>query len=153
MALDVINIFDQIVTFVDYTGQFDSVNTHQPLSAPPNNGLIAGIWIQELSSNPLTSGLNKTSARIEFNIRIYNTLDPSWPDTVDYEMLTALDSLMTSFHGGFTLSGYVMEVDLLGAYGKALRSVTGYQDIGGVMYRVITITLPLIIDNLWPQVP
>ena len=42
--------------------------------------------------------------------------------------------------------------DLLGEHGNSLNAQSGYLGIDNKMYRVITIRVPIILDNVWEQV-
>jgi hypothetical protein len=47
----------------------------------------------------------------------------------------------------------VQNIDLLGGQtGQRLAAKAGYLDMNGQMLRVMTIAIPMIVDNAWPQV-
>jgi hypothetical protein len=46
----------------------------------------------------------------------------------------------------------VRNVDLLGAYGAGLSALAGYLNVDNKMFRVVDLTLPLIVNNVWEQV-
>jgi hypothetical protein len=73
-------------------------------------------------------------------------------DDIDTDILNATDLLMNEYSGDFELGGNVREVDLLGEFGDSLSSQAGYVTIGGTMFRVMTITLPVIVNDAWNQV-
>jgi len=58
---------------------------------------------------------------------------------------------MASYIGGFTLGGLVRDVDVNGEFGTPLEAVYGYVAIDGAMYRVATITIPVIVNDVWTQ--
>jgi hypothetical protein len=60
---------------------------------------------------------------------------------------------MRAYSGDFTLGGEVVFVDLLGQTGaQQLEGQAGYLSAGdGQMYRVFTITVPVVIDDLFDQ--
>jgi len=132
-------------------GVFERVNGYEPKSAP-GSGLTAAIWSQEVSPVQ-SSGLASTSVRVELNTRIYSNMLAEPQDAVDPTMLDAVDLLCAAYSAGFTLGGAVRKVDLLGSDGVALSAKAGYITQDGRIYRVMTITLPLIVNDLWTQTP
>lgn len=151
MSLDAKAIFAAVQTHALTSGQFDRVNRHEPKSAP-GNGVSAAIWVQNL--RPVTSsGLATTSARLQLSIRVYMNMLADPQDTIDERIIGAVDVLMAAYSGHFTLGGLVREVDLLGADGDPLSADAGYLEQDGKLYRVMVISLPLIVDDLWAQQP
>ena len=150
-------IVDALVSHAQLTGRFEKVNTSEPKSAPAS-GMTCSIWAQGLTPHAPSSGLNVTSAYLVMQVRIYDSMLRSVvdeQDRIDPNMLAATDELMASYTGEFTLAGLVMSIDLLGMGGESLRAEAGYVQIGGPgsgMYRIMTITVPMIIADAWTQV-
>lgn len=152
MAIEIEAILDAIVSHAMTQGLFDSVNKHEPKSAP-GTGLNAGIWVQSMEPVSARSGLNTTSARIQFTCRIYGSMLQSPMDEIDPTIAKAADALFRAYHEDFTLDGLVAEVDLLGAYGSPLTAEMGYLEIDKQLMRVMDITVPVIINDVWSQNP
>jgi hypothetical protein len=151
MALDITTILNTIQDHALASGYFDTVNGHEPKSAP-GNGLSAAVWVQQIGPARGGSGLAATSVRLALNVRLYTPMVQQPEDAIDPDLMTALDALMASYSADFTLGGLAREVDLEGIYGDPLSAVAGYLTTGGIEYRVMTITLPLIVNDLWEQV-
>jgi hypothetical protein len=157
MSIDMQAIVGALVSHAQLTGKFDKVNTNEPKS-PPANGLTCSIWAQGLVPHAQSSGLAATSAYLVMQVRIYDNMLRSTPDEadrIDPNMLAATDQLMASYTGEFTLAGLVESIDLLGIGGESLRAEAGYVQIGGQgsgLYRIMTITVPMIIADAWTQV-
>ena len=149
MAIRAEEIYDMVETHCLRIGYFDRVNRHEPKNAP-GRGLTCAIWLEKIDP-ARTSGLNSTSIRLEFMIRVYSNMLQEPVDMVDPEILKAVDALMEAYSGDFELAGETMAVDLLGMEGQPLSGQSGYLNIDNKVYRVMTIRLPLIIDNLWTQ--
>jgi hypothetical protein len=132
------------------TGRFERVLGHEP-KGTPGNGLTAAIWAQRME--PTTSGLDSTSARLVFSIRIQGNMLAEPQDDIDIRVLEAVDALMAAYTGDFTLGGLVRSVDALGADGEPLSADAGYLEQDGKLYRAMVITLPLHINDLWTQAP
>lgn len=152
MSLDIDTILDGIISHALGSGWFERVNvrTGEPKNAP-GSGLTVAVWAQSVDPVPRASGLNVTTSRVELMERIYSNMLQEPVDMIDPNVIKATDVLMTAYTGDFTLGGSVMEVDLLGAYGTALRAQAGYVTIGQTMFRCMDITLPLIVADLWTQ--
>jgi hypothetical protein len=46
----------------------------------------------------------------------------------------------------------VRNIDLLGEYGQRLTAQAGYLQLSDGMYRIFTITIPCIVNDMWTQV-
>jgi len=152
MALDVVALFNAMEDHALETGLFESVNGHEPKRAP-GNGLTAAIWAQEIIAVPEASGLSITSGLIIFYLRIYQNMLMRPQDAIDPIVLGAVDALFNGYSGDFTLGGLIRNVDILGETGTALRAQAGYIEQDGKMFRAMTLTIPLIINDLWEQAP
>ncbi|NUR03067.1 MAG: hypothetical protein HOY79_43130 [Streptomyces sp.] len=151
MALNISTILDAVQAHALASGYFDSVNGHEPQS-PPTSGVTCAVWVEQIGPARGTSGLNSTTSRLALYVRLYTSMAQQPADAIDPNLMTALDALMAAYSGDFTLGGLAREVDLLGAYGDPLSARAGYLAEGGAEYRVMTITLPLIVNDLWEQV-
>lgn len=134
-------------------GVFGQVIGHQPVSAP-GSGLTYAMWVGPVRPIPARSGLNTVSARLELRGQILTPADSEPADDVDVLVTDAVSKLMGAYCGDFTLTNLVANIDLLGAHGTPLTADTGYTTFpGGTTYRVATLTIPLIIQNAWNEVP
>jgi hypothetical protein len=134
------------------TGQFRRVNTHEPKSAP-GSGLTCAIWVQEVEPLPEASGLASTSGYVVLNARVYGNMLQRPEDDIDPRMVSAGTVLIGAYSADFTLGGTVRNIDLLGEFGQKLGGRAGYLEIGGTMYRVFTVTVPCIVNDMWIQEP
>lgn len=144
-------IFDAVVSDAQASGYFDKVNLHEP-KRKPGMRLTAAIWVQNLKPIPLASGLNSTSALVLFMLRIYSNMLQEPQDMIDRNMLKASSHLMRRYHDDFDFGGAIRNVDLLGAFGVALEAQAGYLEQDNTMFRIMDITIPCIVNDVWPQV-
>jgi hypothetical protein len=151
MSLDTTGMLDSIVSHAMRLGLFERVNTSEPKNAP-GNGLTAAVWLQMVSPVAAASGLAATSARVEFTLRMFSNMLQEPQDAIDPEMLRSVDVLMGAYSSDFDLGGTVRNVDLLGAHGVGLSAVAGYLSVDNKMFRVVDVTLPLIVNDVWEQV-
>jgi hypothetical protein len=151
MALNVRTILDAVESHALASGFFQAVNGHEPMS-PPTSGITCAVWVEQIGPARGGSNINSTTARLALFVRLYTSLSQQEPDAIDPALMDALDGLMAAYSSDFTLDGLIRHVDLLGAYGDPLSARAGYLAESGTEYRVLTITLPLIVSNLWEQV-
>lgn len=136
-------------------GQFDSlVGMHEPRMRPTSD-LHAALWLNGVT--PIrTSGLNVVSVRMELLFRLYAPGEQEPQDDMDAVLLTAADRFMASLCGDFDLddhvaSGLVRMIDIFGAYGQGLTAAAGWARWSDGMSRVVTITIPVICNDVWSE--
>lgn len=150
MALNSQDIFDRLSSICSATGMFDRVNTHEPKNAPAR-GLTAAIWIDQV--RPTKSGLARTSVSVVYKIRLYTSMLLEPQDMIDPQLMLALDAVMEGLTGDFTLGDTVRCIDLLGqGDGHPLKMESGYINIDTRVFRVFTINVPIILNDVWEQV-
>jgi hypothetical protein len=132
------------------SGQFDRVNGHEPKNAP-GTGMTCAVWVDKIDPIPERSGLNRTSVLFVASVRLYTSMLAEPLDMIDPLIVATADALFAAYSGDFTLGGLISNVDLLGAYGQRLNGQAGYQSIDGKIYRVFTISVPLVINDTWEQ--
>jgi len=137
------------IDHLQQTGLFESVQDHERTSAS-TGGLTADVWVADIKPIPAQSGLDVTSAMLTLTIRIYlNAMPPA--AELEQTITGAADTLLIAYNEAFTFDDTVSWLDLLGQYGTPLSSVGGYVNVGGVFFRCMTITVPCVIDDVWPQ--
>lgn len=142
-------IIDAVVSHALTTGEFDEVNQHEPENAP-GNGLACAVWPGVIEPAEKQSGLTSVSVKFVLNVRLYIR----WTrplDNVDTRLVRATDTLMRAYAGDFTLGGIVKGVDFFGTNGDRIRVDFGYQTIDSTDYRVATIKLPIIVNDVWEE--
>lgn len=149
------DLFAAIVSEAGQLGVFETVNTHEPKSAP-GTGLRCSIWIDTVK--PLrSSGLAMTSGLVSFFARVYNNMLQEPQDDIDPAITSAVFSLMGQVSGDYAFSSVttldIRNVDLLGAYGEGLAAQAGYMQIDNGMYRVMVLNVPVVVNDLWSQEP
>jgi hypothetical protein len=150
---DAVNeIFDRVVSYAMSTGHFDSVNTHEPKGAP-GNGLVCSIWMQRIE--PIRAGgLASTSGLVLLDARIYTPFAQQPFDQIDPKVMAAATDFIGALSGDFEFGGDAdtRNVDLLGAYGTSLFGEAGYVELDKRIHRVMTIAVPVIVNDMWEQV-
>lgn len=151
MTLSIDSITSALESAAQALGVFDSVNGYE-VKSPPGNGVHCEIVFGLFELVPVRSGLQDVSFKLTYKVRLRTPWAQQPTEGIDPSLLKACDALLASYIGGFTLSGNVNAVDLLGlAGGTPISANSGYIDQGGVMFRIVEITLPLIVDDLWTE--
>lgn len=154
MSLEPRPILAALVSHAQVSGKYAKVNRHEPKSAPHGGSrLTMSVWFQRSLPLGTKSGLYQTSGLVEFWARIYKNMLSEPQDEIDPDMMDAAADYIRRVSADYTLGGTVKNVDLLGAHGPGLSSQAGYLTQDRVPFRVILITIPCVINDLWEQVP
>jgi hypothetical protein len=151
MSLDIRGVLDALQSHALTTGYFEEVNGVEPASPPDTSGITCAMWVEQIGPARGGSGLDSTSTRLAFYVRLYTGMLTEPREMIDPNLMAALDALMAAYSGDFTLDGLVREIDLLGQFGDPLGARAGYLVEGGTEFRVMTITVPVIVNDLWDQ--
>lgn len=153
MAIQAQDLVDRIASHAMTLGMFDRVNQHEPKNAP-GRGLTAAVWVDRIEPARGRSGLTATDARVVFNVRVYTRMLQNPQDAIDPSVMEAVDKLFEAYSGDFELGDSSRFIDLMGiTQGHELFSQSGYINIDNIVYRVMTITVPVIVQNAWTQAP
>lgn len=147
------DVISRIESLALTSGFFDQVNGHEPKSAPRTDTTFA-VWVQSVI--PIeSSGLAITSCQFILNGRIYHQMLSKPYDRIDPRVTAATSFLIASLNGSFQLGGAdgVRAIDILGMEGVKLSAAAGYVEIDRQMLRVMTITIPILINDVWTQSP
>jgi len=151
MAINSKALMDDLASHAMTLGFFDRVNQHEPKNGP-GRGLTCAMWIDRIQPARAQSGLHSTTARVTFNVRIYSNMLQNPQDMIDPNIMEACDALFEAYSGDFTLSGDAAYIDLMGiTQGHPLESQSGYINIDNKVFRVLTITVPIVVNDAWPQ--
>lgn len=153
MSLDVLANINAIRDLALSTNLFAVINGHEP-ATPLDAGLTAAVWMQTIGPSKRFSGLSETAAAVTFMMRIYTAATTQDLDTIDPAVGDATSTVIGLISGDFTLGDTVFAVDLLGMNGQPLAAKAGYTNIAGpptTLYRIMDITIPLVIDAVWTQ--
>jgi hypothetical protein len=147
--INIRGLISALTSHAQSIGVFDSVNGHEPKGSP-GGGLSCSIWVQEVE--PIeSSGLASTSVRCTFMVRLYRSFAAQPEDSIDPDMVEALDVLMSAYAGDFTLGGLIRSIDIHGSEGEPLRAQAGYLEVDRTIFRIIDITVGALVNDVWEQ--
>ncbi|MGH7774468.1 MAG: hypothetical protein ACREQA_19770 [Candidatus Binatia bacterium] len=150
MSVDVLKLFETVRSHVMASGYVEEARMHEPDNAP-GDGISAALWLDSIRPVPPHSGLAATSALFLFNLRFYESGMTEPKDEIDPEVAQAVFAVMGAFTGDFTLDGSVAYVDLLGHVSQGLKSESGYVNSSELIFRVMTVDIPIVINDAWVQ--
>jgi len=145
-------IFDHILGFASQSGRFDSVNAHEPKNAPPDpSGVLFACWVQEIEPLGQASGLQSASGVLVINARCYMGFRTQPFDGIDPKIISATMEMLARYAGDFNFGGAagVRNVDIFGSSGFKLGAVSGFLELDRTIYRVMTTTIPVILNDMF----
>ena len=128
-------VYSSAVSAAKKLNVFETVIQHEPKAKPANQHTLA-VWTDHIVPVAGVSGLAATAGRLGLRARIYKNFLSKPEDKIDPELLFLVSKLFGAYSAGFTFSGTVMEVDLLGAHGEALSAHFGFIEHDGTHFRV-----------------
>lgn len=152
MAINILGITDAAMSHAMATGRFERVNGAEPKNPPATGGLTAAVWTDRVMPVGRASGLDSVTAVLVLNVRLYGSANSEPADAIDPDMVAAVDDLCRAYVGDFTLGGLVKNVDVFGMYGTSLDVRAGYLTQDGVPFRVLTVSVPCVVNDLWEEV-
>lgn len=156
MAIGIDSLIDAIASHAMSSGLFTSVQAHEPKSMPPadpGSDLTFAVFLSGLGPARTGSGLAATTARVELTGRIYKPFRSEPEDLIDPALARACDLLFEALTGDFDLGGHARNIDVLASQGQGLQARAGYQKIDEVTFRIMDITIPIIVNDAWTQSP
>lgn len=149
-GFDIVAILDAVTSHAAALGPFESVVTHEPKAAIAT-GLTGAVWVNQIDLVPTFSGLAESAVRVQFVVRLYDSMLREPQDAIDPDMTRVINDLFIAYHQDFTLGGLVTEIDLLGEYGEGLYARTGYIKQDNKLMRAMSIYLPVIVAAAFTQ--
>jgi hypothetical protein len=130
------------------TRSFDKVAQHEPEKSP-GKGVYAALWFDDIRPVAEMSSLATTAMVYTYLVRMYRSVNVSPGDSIDPDLVAALDAVMFGLIEDHRLGDTVYTVDILGAHSGGLQAATDYVDFGAnAWYRVIDLTLPIVIEGV-----
>ena len=137
-------LFTAVQSYAEQLGIFQGVDLHEPWN-PPGNRLFCSINLGTVRP-VMSSGLAAVSLQVVLVVRVWSSALQKPLDNIDPEVLSAACSLMGAISGGFTLGGTVRDVELM-----AMSAQPAYVDFEGKPFRVIEISLPIIVNDAFAE--
>ena len=118
----------------------------EPFSPPV--GLTAAIFFMDV--DPAQTTLGSTIDVWTLQVRIYARagMTPVDASKVEISVAQGVQTVLSALAGGFTLSGSMRAIDWAGEEaGRKLSVKWGHLVVSGTIFRMVDITVPLIVDD------
>jgi hypothetical protein len=150
-ANDFPSIFAVLVTHAQELGIFEVVYQGEPKMAP-TNGLTIALYVggtgdQGFSVVARRSGLATVAKRIVITARIHLPMLHEPTSEIESTILGAAEQYIDSLIGDYMLGSTVDFLDIFGAYGAAVSGLPGYITIDSKIFRVMSITIPVVLES------
>jgi hypothetical protein len=134
--------------YLNRSGYFAAGTRIGEPKAPPvagSNALYAAVYMRHVAVAELN--LRATHELHTVQVRIYRDMLAEPTEQAETQMAKVVSQVMSDLLGDLDLGATIRNIDAGGQYGAKLEATWGYVEVGGMLYRVVDITLPLIIDD------
>ena len=107
--------------------------------------LFAAAYMMSASVVALT--LSTTIELHVIGIRVFRNFLTEPVSGIHFQLADAVSQIENDLVGEYDLGANIRNIDVGGQYGQPLRADWGTLDLGGMMYDVVDITVPLIVDD------
>jgi hypothetical protein len=148
MAFNIGDTLQAMRTYVQDLGLFQTVQIGEP-KQPPGQGLHAAIFMDSVSVSMVYAGGETRESHV-VTLRAYKDMLAEQTDplnNLEVEMASAVSTLMSNLLGDTDLESTVMSIDAAGMDGTSMAGSFGYVEISGVMYRIVDIVVPVIVNG------
>jgi hypothetical protein len=144
-------ILNTLISWTKGLGIFDAVQGHEPKAAPARS-ITAALWLQAMVPAIGQSGLDSTSLRVSWYLRIYQNFLSKPEDSIDPKIMHACATVMERLSGNFDLDlPGVRAIDLMGITGPPMQAEAGYIPQDNKLFRCMTLSIPIIVDDVFAQ--
>ena len=148
MAFNIGDTLQAMRTYVQDLGLFQTVQIGEP-KQPPGQGLHAAIFMESVGISLIYAGGETRESHV-VTLRVYKDMLAEQTDplnNLEIEMASVVSTLMSNLLGDTDLESTVMSIDAAGMDGTSMAGSFGYIEISGVMYRIVDIAVPGIVNG------
>jgi|SRR3990167_4280412 len=143
MAFDPTTVMRAVQTFLAASARFPAGVSVGAPNAPPG-GMTAAVWFDGFEPSMEASGLAALSGTVTFTVRMYRPIANEPNETVEIEMSQAAFELLEDFCGDFDFGD--SNVRNFDPNRTAIRAEEA--EYKGVIYSIIDITVPLLVNDV-----
>lgn len=146
MAFEIEDTLKAIVVHLRQDKQhlFKRVLIGEPKTAPSER-FTAAVWLDSIEIPEVV--LAETIEVYTVFIRIYDNMTHEPQADVEIHMGKAAARVVSDLAGDFTLGGTIRNIDVAGQYGPGLGSRFKHLEVGGTMFRICDVRVPMIVDG------
>lgn len=144
MPFAVQTTLQNIESYLAASGYFQSTQVGEP-KKPPEAEFSASVFMSRVSVVELT--LNSTIEVHVPTVRIYRQMFAEPEENIEFDLGRIISQVSSDLLGEYDLGATIRNVDAGGQHGTPLSAQWGYLDVGGTMFRIVDMTVPLIVDD------
>lgn len=139
-----------ILSKAQANGFVSEVQIGEPKSpkAPPGGAKKVFAAVQMVSATVVETVLDKSIEVHTVMVRLYGDAIAEELEETELMLADCTSELMTDVQEAFTLGSEIRNVDVAGQYGQALNAQWGHAELSRVMFRIVDITFPLIVQDV-----
>lgn len=151
MSIGIAAILDAVASHAQATGFFPEVIKHEPKAAPQSGTCC--VFVAKIVPFKERSGLTSVSVVVMLTVRLYSNFLQEPQDAIDRDLVIAGDGLITAYIGDLDLGDENREIDALGQStgGVGVAGDMGYINHDSKIFRVLDISLPVIVNDVWTE--
>ena len=152
MAFDVKATLQAIESYLSASGYFTYVGVGERKAPPSGDGLSVDLWMKSAAVVRLYANGGTGESHVVL-VRVYRDLFGLPTEETEFVLAKAVQQILSDLLGEYDLGTTVREIDAGGINGQPVRTDWGHVDIGGKLFRVADITIPLSVDDSATMVP
>ena len=133
-----------ISDYIQKSGYVQKSTIGEP-KAPPSEPVSAAVFLDSVAVAALT--LNGTIEVHTVTLRLYMDMLGDPTEDIEFGMAEVVSNISSDLLGEYDLGASIRNVDAAGMHGSPLRATWGYVDVGGKMFRIVDMSIPLIVDD------
>lgn len=151
MSIGIAAVLDAVGSHARSTGFFSEVILHEPKAAPQSG--TCAVFVSKIVPFRERSGLISVSVVVTLTVRLYSNFIQEPADNIDRDLVIAGDTLISAYIGDLDLGDENREVDALGqsSGGVGVAGDMGYINHDNKLFRVLDISLPVIVNDVWTE--
>ena len=135
-----------IESYLLASGYFSTVLIGEPKDIMEGTGLTAAINLQGTRIVMVMAG-GSVLKSYEVRVNIYRNLFAEPTGNIEFELAEAVSKSAEDLLGAYDLGSTISEIDVAGQFGVALNAQWGHATVAGKLYRVATLTVPLVVND------
>jgi len=154
MAFNISDTLDVVLGHVASSGHVSGSSLGEPVIPPEGVERLFGSVYMRSTSVLIVYGDGATQESHVVVVRLYRPVLREPVADGERELAIAASELLEDLAEDFTLGATVREIDVAGGQGGvSLGSEWGHIEMGNLMYRVVDITVPVIVDDSATSAP
>jgi hypothetical protein len=142
LVADTLGIIRDELSKINY---FSTVEIGEPKSPPADQYASAYIWMDSVTT--VQASLNGSIEVYLTTVRLMTGLFEEPIELIETQTAEAYSKASEALFANFSLDNKIRNIDAAGQYGASYGGTWGHLDLGGNLYRIVDITLPLIVDD------